>query len=85
MSDIPSILRKILQTKTEEIELRQKQLGFSELAARVAGLPPCRGFASRVEAHAEETTAVIAEGGQVTVRVGDIGEPPVFIKGNEVF
>jgi indole-3-glycerol phosphate synthase len=61
MREVPSILRKILQTKTEEVTARKRAASSEELAARIAGLPPCRGFAHRVRAAAGQGSAVIAE------------------------
>lgn len=61
MSEIPSILRKILQTKAEEVAFRKNLMNSTELAAKIADLPSCRGFTSRVETRAKQGSAVIAE------------------------
>jgi indole-3-glycerol phosphate synthase len=61
MSEIPSILRKILQTKAQEVAFRKNRMNSTELAAKIADLPPCRGFTSRVETLARQGSAVIAE------------------------
>lgn len=61
MSEIPSILKEILQTKAEEVAFRKTRTNSKELAAKIADLPPCRGFTRRVEALAEQGSAVIAE------------------------
>jgi len=61
MPGIPSILKKILQTKAEEVAFKKDRTNSKELAAKIADLPPCRGFTHRVQALAEQGTAVIAE------------------------
>lgn len=59
MSDI---LKRILARKAEEIAERSARLPLSELSARVAGLPPTRGFVAALEAKIDEgEPAVIAE------------------------
>jgi indole-3-glycerol phosphate synthase len=56
------ILSRILARKTEEIAERQATLPLTELAARIAQLPPTRGFAAAIEAKiAAGMPAVIAE------------------------
>jgi indole-3-glycerol phosphate synthase len=59
MSDI---LNRILARKVEEIAARSARLPLTELSARVADLPPTRGFAAAIEAKIEaRLPAVIAE------------------------
>ena len=59
MSDI---LQRILARKVEEITERSARLPLVELSARVADLPPTRGFAAAIEAKLEAgLPAVIAE------------------------
>jgi len=56
------ILQHILARKIEEIRERSAQIGLAELSARVADLPPTRGFAAALEAKVEAgSPAVIAE------------------------
>ncbi|MEO6688954.1 MAG: indole-3-glycerol phosphate synthase TrpC [Dokdonella sp.] len=56
------ILQRILARKVEEITARSQQLSLAELSARVADLPPTRGFAAAIEAKIEAgLPAVIAE------------------------
>jgi indole-3-glycerol phosphate synthase len=56
------ILQRILARKVEEIRERSAQVGLAELSARVADLPPTRGFAAALEAKVEAgSPAVIAE------------------------
>lgn len=59
MSDI---LKRILARKVEEIAERSARLPLRELSARIAGLPPTRGFVAALEAKIDEgEPAVIAE------------------------
>ncbi|MEP7042500.1 MAG: indole-3-glycerol phosphate synthase TrpC [Dokdonella sp.] len=56
------ILQRILARKVEEIQQRSARVGLHELSARVADLPPTRGFAAALEAKIEAgLPAVIAE------------------------
>ncbi|MEO7323882.1 MAG: indole-3-glycerol phosphate synthase TrpC [Dokdonella sp.] len=56
------ILQRILARKVEEITARSQQVSLAELSARVADLPPTRGFAAAIEAKIEAgLPAVIAE------------------------
>jgi len=56
------ILNRILARKREEIAERSAQLPMDELAARIADLPPTRGFAAALEAKIDAgLPAVIAE------------------------
>ena len=56
------ILNRILARKVEEIAERSARLPFAELSARVADLPPTRGFAAAIEAKIDAgLPAVIAE------------------------
>lgn len=59
MSDI---LKRILARKAEEVAERSARAPLRELAARVADLPPTRGFVAALEAKIDEgEPAVIAE------------------------
>ncbi|MEO5625776.1 MAG: indole-3-glycerol phosphate synthase TrpC [Dokdonella sp.] len=56
------ILQRILARKVEEITARCQQVSLAELSARVADLPPTRGFVAAIEAKIEAgLPAVIAE------------------------
>lgn len=61
MAEIPSILRKILQTKAEEVRARSSLLDLATVTERARDLPPARGFTARVTALAADGPAVIAE------------------------
>ncbi len=59
MSDI---LKRILARKAEEVAERSARVPLAELAARVADLPPTRGFVAALEAKIDDgEPAVIAE------------------------
>jgi indole-3-glycerol phosphate synthase len=56
------VLQRILARKVEEIRARSAQTSLVELSARVADLPPTRGFVAALEAKIEAgLPAVIAE------------------------
>lgn len=61
MKGLPSILRKILDTKREEIAARSAIAGLDQLRARCADQPPVRGFAAALARRVEKGLAVIAE------------------------
>jgi indole-3-glycerol phosphate synthase len=62
MSNIPDILQKILQRKTEEITVRSASLSLDALTARVADSPEPRGFVEAIRnTIADGRAAVIAE------------------------
>jgi indole-3-glycerol phosphate synthase len=61
MAEIPSILKRILETKAEEIAARSSRHDRAEVAAMAQDQPPARGFANSVEAQAASGPAVIAE------------------------
>jgi indole-3-glycerol phosphate synthase len=59
---MPDILNRILARKVEEIAERSTRMPLAELSARVADLPPTRGFATAIEAKIDAgLAAVIAE------------------------
>ena len=83
MSDIPSILKKILQTKVEEVAARRQLHSQAELAAKIADLPPCRGFARAVRDKSVSGPAVIAEVKRASPSAGLIREnfqPPAIAR-----
>jgi indole-3-glycerol phosphate synthase len=60
--DTPTILRKILQRKREEVRERSAKDSLSSLEGRIGEQSPARGFAAALQARAAETEpAVIAE------------------------
>jgi indole-3-glycerol phosphate synthase len=61
MSNIPSILRKILDTKAEEVAERSRRLKLAAVADLAMGQAPARGFAESIIEGAESGPAVIAE------------------------
>lgn len=60
-TEIPSILRRILETKAEEVTARSRLQDLATIAAIAADQPPTRLFAERVYDGAAAGTAVIAE------------------------
>ncbi len=61
MTALPSILRRILETKAEEIAEGKRSAPLRELQARIREMTPCRGFATAIENSANQVPAVIAE------------------------
>lgn len=62
MSDTPTVLRKIIARKWEEIAERKARVALSELKVRAADQPPTRGFVKAIESKlALGKAAVIAE------------------------
>jgi len=74
MSELPSILRKILATKREEVAAGQARSGEVELRSRITELPACRGFAAAVEEKSGSGPAVIAEIKKASPSAGVIRE-----------
>lgn len=85
MTDLPSILRRILNTKAEEIQTRSAETPMREMVSAVADLPECRGFEQAlVNAKAENRPGVIAEIKKASPSKGVICEDfrPVEIAGS---
>jgi indole-3-glycerol phosphate synthase len=61
MAEIPSILKRILQTKDEEVRQRSSLRDLAAVSAMAADMPPARGFAARVGQGSASRPAVIAE------------------------
>lgn len=62
MSETPTVLRKIIARKWEEIESRKKQTSLAELKVRAAEQLPARGFVNAIEQKiAQGKAGVIAE------------------------
>lgn len=74
MSDIPSILKKILDTKAEEVAHRRSRMKLADVRARAADQPDARGFAARVVTLAASGPAVIAEVKKASPSAGVIRE-----------
>lgn len=74
MNDIPSILKKILATKAEEVEHRSRRRSLHELRDRAQDCQPTRGFAARVAELAKTGPAVIAEVKKASPSAGIIRE-----------
>jgi indole-3-glycerol phosphate synthase len=74
MTGIPSILRRILETKQQEVSQRSQQRGLSAIRAMGQDQPPARGFSSRVVSLASSGTAVIAEVKKASPSAGIIRE-----------
>ncbi len=74
MPEIPSILKKILATKAEEVAWRCSKLGLADVRAIALDQPPARGFAERVQTLAETGPAVISEVKKASPSAGVIRE-----------
>lgn len=62
MSDTPTVLRKIIARKWEEIAERKARVSLDELKVRAAAQPPVRGFVKAIETKlAQGKAGVIAE------------------------
>jgi indole-3-glycerol phosphate synthase len=62
MSDTPTVLRKIIARKWEEIAEHKAQVSLEQLKQRAAEQPPTRGFVRAIEAKiAQGQSGVIAE------------------------
>ncbi len=62
MSNLPDILKKILERKTGELMERSQRLPIRQLSEQASVSPPPRGFAAALESRVESgETAVIAE------------------------
>jgi len=61
MAELPSILKRIIETKSEEVAFRQSLHDLATISAMAADQPPARGFADQVRQQATSSCAVIAE------------------------
>ena len=74
MPEIPSILKKILATKAEEVAMRSARLDLDTVKAMAGDQAPARGFAQRVSDLAHHGPAVIAEVKKASPSAGVIRE-----------
>ena len=74
MPEIPSILKKILDTKAQEVAERSAKMPLAEVRAMALDQPETRGFAARVETLAATGPAVIAEVKKASPSAGVIRE-----------
>jgi indole-3-glycerol phosphate synthase len=74
MAEIPSILKRILETKAEEIAARSSRHDLAEISAMARDQSPARGFANRVTTLAASGPAVIAEVKKASPSAGVIRE-----------
>lgn len=81
--EIPDILKKIIETKREEVAALKASAAIGELKARAADAPPPRAFLKALKSRAEETghPALIAEVKKASPSKGVIREDfdPVWI------
>lgn len=62
MNDTPTILKKIIERKREEVRERQNRRSLAQLEKEIAGISKTRGFVQAIRARVENRTpAVIAE------------------------
>ena len=74
MAEIPSILKRILETKAEEVAKRSRRHDLAAISAMARDQPPVRGFANRVTTLAASGPAVIAEVKKASPSAGVIRE-----------
>ena len=74
MTEIPSILKRILETKAEEVAVRSSHHDLAAISAMALDQPPARGFASRVTTLVASGPAVIAEVKKASPSAGVIRE-----------
>ena len=74
MTGIPSILKRILETKAEEVAARRYRKSRATLSAMADDCVPARGFADRVRKCAAAGVAVIAEIKKASPSAGVIRE-----------
>ena len=74
MAEIPSILKRILETKAEEVAVRSARCNLAEISAMARDQAPARGFANRVTTLTANGPAVIAEVKKASPSAGVIRE-----------
>lgn len=62
MTDTPTVLKKIIARKWEEISERKAVVSAQQLIEKASGMEPCRGFVASIESRLQRgDSAVIAE------------------------
>lgn len=75
-ADTPTILKRIMARKSEEVAARQQQTSWAELTARSADQPPPRGFVQALQTkQAQGQAAVIAEIKRASPSKGVLRDP----------
>ena len=74
MAGIPSILKRILETKAEEVAVRSGRCNLAAISAMARDQAPARGFANRVTTLTVNGPAVIAEVKKASPSAGVIRE-----------
>lgn len=74
MSNLPSILKRILETKREEVAAGRTRISEDELRSRISASPVPRGFAAAIENRMASGAAVIAEIKKASPSAGVIRE-----------
>lgn len=74
MSEIPSILKRILETKQEEVEARSKIHNLATISDMAKDQPAARGFTDRIVKQVGSGPAVIAEVKKASPSAGIIRE-----------
>jgi len=74
VAEIPSILKRIIETKLEEVAFRSRDRDQATISAMAADQPPARGFESRVTRMTQSGCAVIAEVKRASPSAGVIRE-----------
>lgn len=74
MAGLPSILKRIIETKADEIAFGKSSRDLATVSALAAAQPPPRGFAGRVARQAASGCAVIAEIKRASPSAGVIRE-----------
>ena len=71
---VPSILRRILQRKTEEVTIGRSVVSYADLAAQAQDCPPTRAFEAGLNSALAKGPAVIAEIKKASPSAGVIRE-----------
>jgi indole-3-glycerol phosphate synthase len=74
VSEIPSILKRILDRKAEEVSAGMRERDLATLRAMAQNMPQTRGFSARLKASADGGPAVIAEVKKASPSAGVIRE-----------
>ena len=74
MAEIPSILKRILETKAEEVASRSRRHDLATISSMALDQMPARGFARQITGRVEKGAAVIAEVKKASPSAGIIRE-----------